>query len=175
MTRLFLAADWISAKRFRDSVTTRYFCDECAIKRKQTVRLKHVLFVAVFIISLAGWAKADVDIAYSGKLTQLPASALFSFTPRNSALTFPPDRNFFRLWGADISGAKLPEDILDIEYRCRHVGKVSARGFGEVYIVDCWSAGVDLAGLLIRQGLALEICSETGNKYGTCSKRKDAK
>lgn len=140
-----------------------------------TMRVKQTLLVAGFLMAVVGSAKADVDIIYSGKLTQLPKSALFSLTPSNKALVFQPGRNLFRLWGADISGTKLPVEILDFEYRCRHVGEVLARDFGRAFIVDCRSGGIDLSGLLIRKGLAKEICSETGNDYGTCFQRKDVK
>lgn len=140
-----------------------------------TMRVKQTLLVAGFLMALIVSAKADVDIIYSGKLTQLPKSALFALTPSNRALVFQPGRNLFRLWGADISGTSRPVEVPDVEYHCRRVGEVLARNFGRAFIVECNSGGIDLSGLLIRQGLALEICSETGNNYGTCSQRKDAK
>ena len=103
----------------------RYSADRNAILGRQAVRLKHALVVAGLLLGLVGSAKADVDIAYSGKLTQLPESALFSLIPRNRAIVFQPGRNLFRLWGADISGTKLPVEILDFEYRCYDSDNIS--------------------------------------------------
>jgi hypothetical protein len=113
-------------------------------------------------------AYCDVEHSYSGYLKRLPDGALFSFFPINETLTFPESRNFFRIWGADVSVELLPDEILADKFLCKHVGAVFARGFGDAYIVSCSQNGADLAEILIRRGYAKEICAETRNMYGTC-------
>jgi hypothetical protein len=129
-----------------------------------------VIFLAVSLTQV----HADLDYAYSGRLELIPGSALFSFFPTNVTLEFPKARNIFRLWGADLISSDLPPKLLDLKYKCDHVGTVYAQGFGQALIVSCASGGgMDLSGQLIRQGYAKEICGETANAFGTCSLQRD--
>ena len=134
--------------------------------RKQ-VRSRALSKVCGLIFVLASHPVFAENPTFSVKLELIEGTALFALTMENSSVRFQPEANYFRLWGVEIL-RPLPESILQQVFDCEEVGFVYARDVGRGRIVQCRNEELDLSEFAIRNGYAIELCSETNNLYQTC-------
>lgn len=104
---------------------------------------------------------------YPGRFERIAGSPLVSFFATNSSID--PRLNFFRFWGVTVDASVIPNEMLEGEFICKHMGMVWASGAGNARVVFCTKGGVDFGEALIREGYGQEICEESGNFYGTCN------
>ncbi len=116
---------------------------------------------------LALGARADNPLTYSVQLNHIDGTSLFALTPTNPNTRFSDTQNYFRLWGTEVF-RRFPESVTQQVFECAEVGYFYALGYGRGRIIQCNNSETDLTGYAIDNKYGTEICSETGNSYGTC-------
>lgn len=119
------------------------------------------------VVVLAAHPVCADNPTFSVTLQQIEGKALFALILENTFTSFQPEANYFRLWGAEIV-RPLPQSILQQVFVCEEVGYFYSMDVGRGRIVQCRNEELDLSEFAVRNGYAIELCSETNNKYQTC-------
>lgn len=110
---------------------------------------------------------AQDEFSFPVEIRQIEGRPLLHMKLVSSSASFSPQASTFRLWGAELI-APIPNEILFGEFECEIAGSFTSSRAEIVRILKCHNSEIDLSQAVIRNGFAVEICSETDGAFGTC-------